>query len=80
VTLQSAAPIYGSKLTTVVMTGMGRDGALGAAAVRAAGGRVIAQDKETSVVYGMPKAVVEMGLADEVLPLGRIAAKLARLR
>jgi two-component system chemotaxis response regulator CheB len=80
VTLQSAAPVYGNKLTTVVMTGMGRDGALGASAVKAAGGRVFAQDKETSVVYGMPKAVVDMKLADEVLPLGRIAAKLARLR
>ncbi len=80
VTLQSAAPVYGSKLTTVVMTGMGRDGALGASAVKAAGGRVLAQDRETSVVYGMPKAVADMGLVDEVLPLGRIAAKLARLR
>ncbi len=80
VTLQSAAPVYGAKLTTVVMTGMGRDGALGASAVKAAGGRIFAQDKETSVVYGMPKAVSDMGLVDDQLPLGRIAAKLARLR
>lgn len=80
VTLQSAAPIYGPRLVALVMTGMGRDGALGAAAVRAAGGRVIAQDRESSVVWGMPRAVVEMGVADEVLPLSRIAARLARLR
>ena len=78
VTLQSAAPVYGPRLTAVVMTGMGRDGAVGAAAVRAAGGKVIAQDRETSVVWGMPRAVVEMGVADEVLPLSRIAARLAR--
>jgi two-component system chemotaxis response regulator CheB len=78
VTLQSAAPVYGPRLTAVVMTGMGRDGAVGAAAVRAAGGKVIAQDRETSVVWGMPRAVVEMGVADEVLPLNRIAARIAR--
>lgn len=78
VTLQSAAPVYGARLTAVVMTGMGRDGALGAAAVRAAGGRVIAQDRETSVVYGMPRAVVEMGVADEVLPLDKIVPSLVR--
>lgn len=79
VTLQSAVPVYGSRLTAVVMTGMGRDGAIGAAAVRAAGGRVIAQDRETSVVYGMPRAVVEMNVVDEILPLGRIAARIAKL-
>jgi len=79
VTLQSAAPVYGPRLVAVVMTGMGRDGAVGAAAVRAAGGKVIAQDRETSVVWGMPRAVVEMGVADEVLPLGKIAGRLARL-
>lgn len=79
VTLQSAVPVYGGRLTAVVMTGMGRDGALGAAAVRAAGGRVIAQDRETSVVYGMPRAVVEMNVVDEVVPLGRIASRIAKL-
>jgi two-component system chemotaxis response regulator CheB len=79
VTLQSAAPIYGPRLTALVMTGMGKDGALGASAVRAAGGRIIAQDRETSVVYGMPRAVIEMGLADDIVPLDRIATKLVRL-
>jgi len=79
VTLQSAAPVYGDRLTVVVMTGMGRDGALGAAAARAAGGRVLAQDRETSVVYGMPRAAVDMGVVDEVLPLARIATRLAAL-
>ncbi len=79
VTLQSAAPVYGQRITALVLTGMGRDGALGASSVRAAGGYVIAQDRETSVVYGMPRAVVEMGVADEVVPLDRIATKLVRL-
>ncbi len=78
VTIQSAASVYGPRLTAVVMTGMGRDGALGAAAARAAGGRVFAQDKATSVVWGMPKAVVEMGLAEQVLPLDGIAAAIAK--
>jgi two-component system chemotaxis response regulator CheB len=79
VTLQSAATIYGPRLTALVMTGMGKDGALGASAVRAGGGRVVAQDRDTSVVYGMPRAVIEMGLADDIVPLDRIAAKLVRL-
>ena len=80
VTLQSAAPVYGPKLTAVIMTGMGRDGAVGAAAVHAAGGRVLAQDRETSVVWGMPRAAVDMGVVDEVLPLGRLAPRLAQLK
>ena len=78
VTLQSAAPVFGRRLTALVMTGMGKDGALGASAAKAAGARILAQDKETSVVYGMPKAVADMGIVDEVLPLGRIAAALAQ--
>lgn len=80
VALLSAAPIYGRKLTTVVMTGMGRDGAVGAAAAKAAGSKVFAQDQETSVVYGMPKAVAEMGIVDRVLRLDDIAPTLASLR
>lgn len=80
VALQSAAPVYGRKLTTVVMTGMGRDGAVGAAAAKAAGSKVFAQDQETSVVYGMPKAVADMGIVDRVLRLDDIAPTLVGLR
>jgi two-component system chemotaxis response regulator CheB len=76
VTLQSAAPVYGARLTAVVMTGMGKDGALGAAAASAAGGRVLAQDRETSVIFGMPKAAIDMGVVSEVLALDDIAAAL----
>jgi len=79
VTLQSAAPAFGPRLTVVVMTGMGRDGALGATAVKAARGRVLAQDRETSVVYGMPKAVAEQGVCDQQLPLDDIAPALVKL-
>jgi two-component system response regulator WspF len=57
-----------------LLTGMGRDGARGLAALREAGWHTIAQDERTSVVYGMPKAAVEAGAAIEVLPIEKIAA------
>ena len=79
VTLKSAAQVYGARAVAVVLTGMGRDGALGLAAVKAAGGRTIAQDKASSTVYGMPKAAVEMGVVDEVLPLDQIGGSVTRL-
>ena len=70
----SAAAAHGSRVLGVVMTGMGDDGTLGSRAIRAAGGHVIAEDASTCVVYGMPRAVVESGLANEVVPLDRMAA------
>jgi two-component system chemotaxis response regulator CheB len=79
VTLKSAAQVYGARTIGVVLTGMGRDGALGLAAVKAAGGRTYAQDKASCTVYGMPKAAVEMGVVDEVLPLDQIGASVSRL-
>lgn len=79
VTFASAAALFGRRVTGVVMTGMGRDGADGLAKVRAAGGRTIAQDARTSVVFGMPKAAIERGVVDEVLPLDEIAPRLLRL-
>ncbi len=79
VTLQSAVSVYGARMTVVVMTGMGRDGALGASAAKASGARILAQDRDTSVIWGMPKAVVELGIADEVLALDDIAGALVRL-
>jgi len=75
VLFRSAARIYGSELIAVVLTGMGRDGANGASAIAATGGIVYAQDKESSVVWGMPGATVEMGCAREVLPIPDIAEK-----
>lgn len=63
----------------VVLTGMGRDGTDGVRLLREGGARVIAQSRETCVVYGMPQSVVEAGLADEVLPLDAISLELERL-
>jgi chemotaxis response regulator CheB len=57
----------------VLLTGMGRDGAEGLKAIRAAGLMTVAQDAGTSVVYGMPKAAVQLEAAIQILPLGRIA-------
>ena len=73
-TLRSAAASYGANVLCVIMTGMGRDGLAGAKIVREAGGKVLAQDRESSVIWGMPRFVVEAGLPDEVLPLGSIGA------
>jgi two-component system chemotaxis response regulator CheB len=75
----SAAEIWGSKNLAVVLTGMGSDGTRGAATLVAAGGTVIAQDEETSVVWGMPGSVANAGLCSAVLPLDQIAPKVARL-
>ncbi len=73
VTLVGAAPVWGSRLLTVVLTGMGRDGTAGAGAAHANGGYVLAQDEDTCALYGMPRAIAEAGLADRILPLDRIA-------
>ena len=78
-TFKSAAQVYGARAVGVVLTGMGRDGALGLAAIKAGGGRTVAQDKATCTVYGMPKAAVEMGVVDEVLPLDQIGRSVTRL-
>jgi len=77
-TIADIAKIYGSSLLLVVLTGMGKDGLEGARAVKAAGGRVLAEAESTCVVYGMPRAVAEAGLADEVLPLHELPAAIAR--
>ena len=64
---------YGNEVVSVILTGMGQDGANGMEKIKKAGGYVIAESEETCVVYGMPKAVVDRGLADEVLPVQNIA-------
>ena len=69
----------GSGAATVVLTGMGSDGADGTAAVRAAGGLTMAQDEETSAVFGMPRAAAEQG-AEVILPLTEIGGALSRLK
>ena len=59
----------------VLLTGMGQDGALGLKEIQEAGGATLVQDEATSVVWGMPGEAVELGAADEILPLSRIAAR-----
>src|SRR4051794_924261 len=75
---RSAVTAYDGAVLAVVLTGMGSDGRNGAAEIRAAGGTVVVQDQATSVVWGMPGAISQAGLADEVLPLDRIAEAINR--
>jgi len=76
--LRSAAEVYGRRLVAVVLTGMGCDGLAGARRVRELGGTVLAQDKASSVVWGMPGAVVRAGLAEVVAPPEELARWIAR--
>ncbi len=75
---RSAVTAFDGAVLAVVLTGMGSDGRNGAGEIRAAGGTVIVQDQNTSVVWGMPGAVSQAGYADEVLPLDRIPEAITR--
>jgi two-component system chemotaxis response regulator CheB len=76
VMFRSVAQTYGGNSLAVILTGMGQDGRRGAEVLRGGGSEIIAQDETTSVVWGMPGAVVTAGLADTVLPLDSIASHL----
>jgi two-component system chemotaxis response regulator CheB len=78
VLFQSAAEVAGAGALGVVLTGMGNDGSAGAAAIRAAGGRVLTETESSCVVYGMPRSVVEAGLSDGAAPIGEMAALIAK--
>ncbi len=73
VMMHSVAKAAGANAVGVILTGMGSDGAKGLLAMRSAGAHTIAQDEETSIVYGMPKEAAAVGGASEILPLERIA-------
>ena len=73
VLFSSVAETYGNRCLAIIMTGMGRDGAKQIGAIYRKGGLTIAQDEPTSIVYGMPKAAIELGAIHRVLPLGEIA-------
>jgi len=74
VLFHSAAEVYGRRVLGVVMTGMGSDGREGAAWIKAKGGTILTEAEETCVVYGMPRSIVEAGLSDRSVGLGRMAS------
>ena len=74
VLFRSAADVFGSRVLGVIMTGMGNDGLIGAAYIKAKGGQIITEAESSCVVYGMPRAVVEAALSDRVAPLDDMAA------
>ena len=80
VLFESIASDYGASSAACLLTGMGRDGALGLLKIRAAGGMTIAQDEASSVVYGMPREATILGAATHVLPLADIGPRLAALQ
>ena len=77
--LLSAARAYGARVCGVILTGMGRDGAEGLKAIKEAGGPTLVQDEATSAVFGMPRAAIELGAVDRVLPLEDIPRALREL-
>ena len=70
---ESAAAVYGPNCVAVLLTGMGQDGATGMASVKMQKGYTIAENKDTAIVYGMPKAAAELGVVDQISPLQEIA-------
>lgn len=78
VTMSSVAQYFGAVTIGVILTGMGSDGTNGAALIHSAGGKVIAEDESTCVVWGMPRSVVERGVADWIVPLPEVAAAIEK--
>jgi two-component system chemotaxis response regulator CheB len=79
VLLESVARTYGSGSVAAILTGMGRDGAMGMKSIKQCYGKTIAQNEKSCVVFGMPKAAVEMNVIDKVLPLESIAEEIVSL-
>jgi two-component system chemotaxis response regulator CheB len=79
VLFRSVARVYGSRVISLILTGMNCDGADGAEEIKKMGGRVIAEDRSSCVIYGMPGEIVRRNLADLVLPLDKIAEEIIRM-
>jgi two-component system chemotaxis response regulator CheB len=77
--MKSVAKSYGKDVLGVLLTGMGSDGAVGMSAIKEAGGSTIAEDSSTCAIFGMPKAAIEMGSIDEILPLHKIAKAIMKI-
>ncbi|KUK82207.1 MAG: Chemotaxis response regulator protein-glutamate methylesterase, partial [Pelotomaculum thermopropionicum] len=75
----SAAQVFGQVVMGVLMTGMGRDGARGMAEIRKRHGRTIAEAESTCIVFGMPKAAIDAGAAERIVPLSKIASEIISL-
>jgi two-component system chemotaxis response regulator CheB len=75
--IEDAARVYGERMLLVVLTGMGSDGLSGAREVHRRGGRILVESEESCTVFGMPRAIVDAGLADDVLDLGSLAEAIA---
>ncbi len=79
VLFRSVAMVYGGHVLAVILTGMGKDGVAGAGAIRRKGGYIMVQDEKSSVIWGMPGAVVEAGEANEIVPLHRMADRIRQI-
>ncbi|MEG6616523.1 chemotaxis response regulator protein-glutamate methylesterase [Peptococcaceae bacterium 1198_IL3148] len=77
--MTAATQVYGGKMLGVLLTGMGRDGAQGMLEIRNLGGRTIAQDENSCVVFGMPKAAIDIGGAEKIVPLPKIAQEIMQM-
>jgi len=78
VLFQSVGEVYGERSMGVILTGMGSDGARGMGIIREKGGITLAQDEETSVIFGMPKVAIKNGVVDKVVPLTEMAEEIMK--
>lgn len=78
-TMSSAAEVFGRRVVGVILTGMGNDGAEGLSRIHQMGGRTIAESEESTVVFGMPRAAVQKGAAEDILDLDRISERILEM-
>jgi two-component system chemotaxis response regulator CheB len=76
VLMLSVVESYSGQVLGVILTGLGNDGSKGMKEIKNVGGRTIAESEETCIVYGMPKSVVEAGMADKIVPLDAVAGEI----